>query len=52
MRQILFNLLLNARDAMPQGGRITLTTRPRAAGGSGSPPAETASAGLGRTDRG
>jgi two-component system cell cycle sensor histidine kinase/response regulator CckA len=30
MRQILFNLLLNARDAMPQGGRITLSTRPRA----------------------
>jgi two-component system cell cycle sensor histidine kinase/response regulator CckA len=39
MRQILFNLLLNARDAMPQGGRITLTTRQRAAGPSGSAPA-------------
>jgi two-component system, cell cycle sensor histidine kinase and response regulator CckA len=39
MRQILFNLLLNARDAMPQGGRITLTTRHRAAGPSGSAPA-------------
>ena len=44
MRQILFNLLLNARDAMPQGGRITLTTRHRAAGRSGSAPAGTARA--------
>ena len=44
MRQILFNLLLNARDAMPQGGRITLTTRHRPAGRSGSAPAETARA--------
>jgi signal transduction histidine kinase len=43
MRQILFNLLLNARDAMPQGGRITLTTRQRAAGRSGPAPAGTAS---------
>jgi two-component system, cell cycle sensor histidine kinase and response regulator CckA len=44
MRQILFNLLLNARDAMPQGGRITLTTRHRPAGRSGSAPAGTARA--------
>jgi two-component system cell cycle sensor histidine kinase/response regulator CckA len=43
MRQILFNLLLNARDAMPQGGRITLTTRHRAGGRSGSAPEGTAS---------
>jgi two-component system, cell cycle sensor histidine kinase and response regulator CckA len=43
MRQILFNLLLNARDAMPQGGRITLTTRHRSAGRGGSASRRTAS---------
>jgi two-component system cell cycle sensor histidine kinase/response regulator CckA len=36
MRQIILNLLLNARDAMPEGGQITLATRPCLAEGANS----------------
>lgn len=33
IRQSLFNLFRNAREAMPNGGRITVTVRPAATGG-------------------
>ncbi len=52
MRQIVLNLLLNARDAMPEGGRITLTAGGRTSRPSLDSPPSSAATDLTVTDTG